>query len=157
MFSKYFREWFGKYIFTPQVEIKSILTVEGHGVFAKRDFSKDDFIGFLKGKKSKNATRESLQCNAFLHIEPALNNFVRYLNHSCDANAYFCGRNLYAWRQIKKGEEITIDYNCTEYVLFTPFKCNCSVSDCVGEIKGFCFFTDTQKKKRKGKFAKWYV
>ena len=61
------------------------------------------------------------------------------------------------WGKIKKGEEITIDYNCTEYVLFTPFKCNCSVSDCVGEIKGFCFFTDTQKKKRKGKFAKWYV
>jgi hypothetical protein len=145
-----------KGIFTSRFFSKAESTVCGKGVFAKRDFSEGCFIGSLKGKRRNTPTRTSVQFNASIHIEPDLNNFGRYLNHSCDANAYFCGRNLHAWRQIRKGEEITIDYNCTEYVVSSPFKCNCNASDCVGEIKGFHFLSDNQKKNRKGKLAKWY-
>ncbi|MFH2069266.1 MAG: ATP-grasp fold amidoligase family protein [Candidatus Omnitrophota bacterium] len=147
----------GKYIFASQVDIGTGPALEGKGVFAKRDFSQGDHIGFLEGKIRRNAVKESMQFSTHLHIEPDLNNPVRYLNHSCDANAYFCGRSFHAWRPIKKGEEITIDYNCTEYAVSAPFKCNCNTAGCVGEIKGFSFLTDDQKKKRKGKLAEWCV
>ncbi|MFA5393787.1 MAG: ATP-grasp fold amidoligase family protein [Candidatus Ratteibacteria bacterium] len=147
----------GRDVSASQVSIKKDFALEGAGVFAKRDFSVSDCIGFLEGKIRNNPLRESVQFNARLHIEPDLNNLIRYLNHSCDANAYFHGQNLCAWRQITKGEEITIDYNCTEYTVFSPFKCNCGDPDCVGEIKGFRFLTDKQKKKRKGKLAEWYA
>ena len=39
---------------------------------------------------------------------------IRYLNHSKTPNAYHKNYNYYALRDIKAGEEITIDYNTLE-------------------------------------------
>jgi len=38
-----------------------------------------------------------------------------YLNHSCEPNAMRSGVKVFAWRAIRKGEEITIDYRLNAF------------------------------------------
>jgi len=38
-----------------------------------------------------------------------------YLNHSCDPNAIGKGAKVYAWKVIRQGEEITIDYRLNAF------------------------------------------
>ena len=155
MFGNNFLNWIDTELLMPAVEVKAEDTPEGQGVFATQHFTRGDFIGFFDGKPVKNRTKMSLQFGPDFHIEPASNTPFRRLNHSCDANAYFCGRNLYAWKAIHPGEEITIDYNCTEFELASSFECNCGSTACIGNIRGYSFLNEEQKNIRKGKKIPW--
>lgn len=139
----------------PKVEVRGQNAAEGMGVFSLKDFKKGDFIGFFEGGLVERRTRTTLQFAPDFHVEPAENSPFRYLNHSCDPNSYFVGRNLYAWRDIRAGEEITIDYNCHEPELASPFKCKCAAARCVGEIRGYDYLTEAQKEDRQGKVCAW--
>lgn len=60
----------------------------------------------------------------------------RYLNHACRPNAAFEGLRLVALRDIAAGDELTFDYNSTEYEIAEPFPCHCG--GCEGRlIRGF--------------------
>ncbi len=116
--------------------------IEGLGVFANRDFKKDEVvIKYGKSKKiNKNEyealpkeekSRVSLVNGEYIHFQAP----ERYVNHSCDANIYskdFCD---VAKRDIKKGEEITSDYD-EEGGLNANFKCRCGSKDCRDIVKG---------------------
>lgn len=152
-----FRKWIKKDLLQPQVSVKSGSTPEGNGVFAKKDICEGSDIGFFDGSEQTTATKMSVQFGENLHIEPSADTPFRYLNHSCNANAYFRRRNLYAWRKIIKGEEITIDYNCSEKKLSSPFKCNCRNAGCVGQVKGFNFLDAPQRIARQRKILRWLI
>jgi len=154
-FNRQFMDWVKSKIGIPQVYEKSTNSLQGRGVFSETGFSKGDYIGFFEGKESIRKTKMSLQFDADFHIEPSGITPFRYLNHSCEANAYFRGRNLYAWSEIYKGQEITIDYNCSEEELLAPFKCNCNGPECVHDIKGFKHLDDKQKKAKANKCCEW--
>jgi hypothetical protein len=154
MFGNEFLQWIEK-SYQPQVEIRSDKTPEGKGVFATTEFTNGAFIGFFDGKLVKNRTQMSLQFGRDFHVEPSDETPFRHLNHSCDANSRFLGRNIYAWRDIHPGEEITIDYNCNEWELVSPFKCNCRSTACLGQIKGFKYLTEEQKRQRNGMICSW--
>ncbi len=156
-FDKDFIKWVKNELLIPDVEVKSGLTIQGKGVFAKREFSKGDFIGFFDGNEVEHRTQMSLQFSPIFHIEPSLSSLFKYLNHSCDANTYFRGRNLYAFSRITVGQEITIDYNCHEYELSSPFECNCGSTGCVKKIEGFRTLTHSEKEIRKDKITKWLI
>jgi D-alanine-D-alanine ligase-like ATP-grasp enzyme len=57
-------------------------------------------------------------------------------NHSCDPNTAFEGLNLVALRDIRRGEELTLDYGtlCDETMM--PFECRCGSLNCRGRIEG---------------------
>ncbi len=61
---------------------------------------------------------------------------AEYINHCCDPNCYawvFRGHILYmAARDIRAGEELTIDYHFEAEV--APVKCACGSSNCRGTI-----------------------
>ena len=78
-----------------------------------------------------------------------------YINHSCDPN---CGMRkvgeLFALKNIKKGEELTYDYSTTEwtYERFGKYKewamvCNCGAKNCRGTIGQFPSLDPELKKK----------
>lgn len=82
--------------------------------------------------------------------------FDDFLNHSCQPNCSINWEklNLVALRNIKKDEELTYNYNTSEYDLINlikncSFKCNCNTKDCIGEIKGFKHLDLKEKKKIK--------
>lgn len=57
-------------------------------------------------------------------------------NHSCEPNTAFSGLDLVALRDIRSGEELTIDYAtfCDERM--APFECRCGSRRCRGRIVG---------------------
>lgn len=58
------------------------------------------------------------------------------INHSCDPNSWLEGLNLVARRQIRAGEEITIDYGTFYNELMAEFACSCGARECRRTIRG---------------------
>jgi len=61
------------------------------------------------------------------------------LNHSCDPSTYVDFRDwtLRAARALKIGDDLTFDYNTTEYTMEEPFHCVCGALNCHEYIAGF--------------------
>jgi SET domain-containing protein len=57
-------------------------------------------------------------------------------NHSCDPNTAFVGLNLVAQRDIRHGEELTVDFSTFYDRHMTPFECACGSPRCRGRIVG---------------------
>jgi D-alanine-D-alanine ligase len=57
-------------------------------------------------------------------------------NHSCNPNTAFDGLNVLALRNIKKDEELTLDYAQFLDENMEPFQCQCSAANCRGLIMG---------------------
>ena len=121
--------------------------LSGTGVFAKRNFSKDEIT--LKLNLNTPAlslpTRYSIQLGKNYHIE---DKEIIFVNHSCESNCFldFECLGLKALRKIKKGEEITFNYLTTEFKMHSPFICHCSSLNCFGEIRGFKFLSKEKQK-----------
>lgn len=81
---------------------------------------------------------QSIQLDEKKHIWPNEEDIWPALNHNCSPNCYvdIVNISLIALRNINAGEELTFDYNLTEYELATPFACNCGNSNCVGVVRG---------------------
>ncbi len=99
----------------------------------------------LIGEESDQASRYSVQVAWQRHVETwvplegdtSLDSCqVRYMNHSCDPNTKFEDRQVIALRDIAAREELTFDYNTTEWEMAEAFICECG--HCGGlHISGF--------------------
>lgn len=75
------------------------------------------------------------------------------MNHSCNPNCYIVWKtlNLVTLKDIQEDEELSYDYNISEYDLLDignfSFKCKCGSKNCIGEIKGFKYLSPKQKNK----------
>jgi len=61
----------------------------------------------------------------------------RYLNHSCEPNAYIDTqkKQVVAGKNIELGDEITFNYLLTERQIVAPFDCLCASTNCVGRVE----------------------
>ncbi len=117
--------------------------IQGIGLFAKGNFKKGEKVySYPKGKvisaqkisalsDSDKRYLDKIGNDSFEIIEPP----ARYVNHSCEPNAAEQDRVGYALRDIKKGEEITIDYDNIAF-LEKPFACRCGSKNCRGTVNG---------------------
>jgi hypothetical protein len=109
----------------------------GLGLFANENIKKGEFILEYTGKKIPTALADTLKSRYLFEIDSewtidgrARSNLARYINHSCDPNTEAevkDGRILiHSVRQIRTGEEVTIDYD-TEYFdeFIRPTGCRC--------------------------------
>jgi len=116
-------------------------------VIAIEPIEEGGFILEVHGVFVDHPSKYSVQVAEHLHVDlPMATGLTadpdrhpwRYLNHSCDPNAALVGLRLMAFRPISRWEEITFDYNTTEYEISTPFSCQCG--KCGGSlIRGFKF------------------
>ena len=127
---------------------------------AQSRFSPGDKIWMLAGEVVDVPDRYSVQVgrNDHLRPQPALPPGAddiylwRYLNHSCNPNTQVIGRTLVALAAIAPGDELTFDYNCTEYEMATPFECRCGW--CAGAtIRGFKHLGVAERERRRGSAA----
>lgn len=125
---------------------------EGARLIALRRFGAGESIVALEGELTDRPSRHTLQIDVNLHLDTPPSSEVqqqrycwRYLNHSCDPNAFVRGRQVVAARAIAAGEDVTFDYNTTEWSLAAPFTCRCGSARCVGEIRGFKHLTAAQR------------
>jgi len=81
----------------------------------------------------------------------------RYLNHSCEPN---CGINglfkVVAMRDIKKGEELTFDYEMTEDSDWR-MECRCGSELCRKIIGAYGRMPEETRKKYKGYVSDWLI
>jgi len=111
------------------------------GVFARRSFREGEFIFRRRhGRVVRSAEMRSLSAEERRHLCEL--DFERsavllapgcYLNHACDPNAMRHGVNVFAWRAIKRGKEITIDYRLNAFGAQRS-RCRCGSRSCTGQL-----------------------
>ena len=128
------------------------------------DIKSGSFLTDVWGLVLDSPDSHTLQVDENKHVNPV--GVVRCFNHSCQPNAKFIYDGsrttsypslaaehevfcyAVATRDIKKGEDITFDYNTTEYDMAAPFQCHCGEETCLGEIKGFKHLSPKEQKSR---------
>jgi hypothetical protein len=128
-------------------------------VVALHAFRRGERIFELEGMLSPKPSRFSVQVDADVHVEipehaevDAEQILARYpwrcLNHACAPNARIVGRELRALRPIRAAEEITFDYETTEWDMASPFPCGCA--RCDGRmIRGFRYLSRAERERRR--------
>jgi uncharacterized protein len=107
-------------------------SIEGLGLFSRRDFVANDTICQLRGAVKKRPHRSLpnwIGIGPGHWIDPAMP--LQHINHSCTPNVAF-GRNrkLHAIRDIASGEELTLDYSTTEADPEWAMSCVCQSPQC---------------------------
>jgi len=146
---------------TSEVQVRVITDIivkgagrKGTGVFARRRFQAGEFIFRRRhGRVVANADIPLLSeddrqhlCELDLETSAVLLPPGCFLNHACDPNAMRSGVNVFAWRDILRGEEITIDYRLNAFGS-DRWRCLCGSPNCSGEVINSFFATDPERQR----------
>lgn len=124
-------------IFQARFAIRKSRPGLGQGLFATTNVRKGDFILEYTGKRIPTTHADTLKTRYLFEIDRAWtidgssrSNIARYINHSCMPNCEGEIRDgavlIYASRDIKKGEELSIDYGQEYFDEFIkPVGCKC--------------------------------
>jgi uncharacterized protein len=116
--------------------------ISGTGVFTSVDINEGTHIIIISGEvisEDECVRREEEENNVFIfwndlnYIDTVNTKKIKYLNHNCNPNCYVEERNyeslfLIAEKDIKAGEELTIDYDYEEIYE------DCSCGECSKEV-----------------------
>ena len=128
--------------------------IAGFGIYATAEMKQNELIFKGEEKAQRIATKSYIKKNWNVK---ELENFKKYAyplsnevfllwdenpagwapqNHCCNANTAYKGLNVYALRDIKKGEELTLNYALFLDEHMEPFMCTCGSENCRGYITG---------------------
>lgn len=115
-----------------------------YAVVANADIAAGDLVLHVTGIEVTMPTRYTLQVAATVHVEAQPDSdgpdgypIWRFMNHGCEPNVVLRGREFHTLRAIKAGDELTFDYDSTEWDMAAPFRCHCASTRCRGEIRGY--------------------
>lgn len=119
---------------------------KGRGVYAVRNLATGELV--VRGRVERTEaqrTMHSFQKDWDLHIE--LDETARSINHSCSPNTGVVdnalgGYDFVALAPVHAGEEITWDYETTEFESIAVESCLCGSAACRGRTRGFRYRTD---------------
>jgi hypothetical protein len=136
----------------------------GKGVFALRDFRVGEFI--FRRRHGRIVTKRQIRslskgdrrhlCELDYERSAILLPPGCYLNHSCEPNAMRSGVTVFAWRRIRRGEEITIDYRLNAFG-GERSECACGSASCSGEIVGDFFSLPPDRQRRYLRYAPDFI
>ncbi len=117
--------------------------IHGYGIAAGENIKRGEIITRLKGKlkfKINKSIEDALANPDWVGVDKNIwidpDKPYKFLNHSCDANSGIQGRlKLIAVKDIKEGEEITIDYSTIEGDQRWKMSCDCGAENCRHEIR----------------------
>jgi len=110
----------------------------GRGLFATRDIPRGNFVAEYVGTHISTSYADTLKTRYLFEIDEewtidgsSRGNVARYVNHSCAPNCEGEIRDgrvfIYAARDIRLGEEITLDYGDEYFDEFIrPIGCKCA-------------------------------
>ncbi|MBP2328387.1 hypothetical protein JOF56_008772 [Kibdelosporangium banguiense] len=116
----------------------------------------------IVGEASMRPTRYTVQVGPATHVdvpeeydfEAVLDRFYwRFMNHSCDPTVAIRGRAVFGLKPIDFGQEITFDYNTTEYDMAEPFTCRCGAEACAGLVRGYRYLSDEDQARLRPRLA----
>ena len=106
-------------------------------VAALREFPRLTRICRVSGHLLPYRCRHTRQMAPGIHVYDPL--FCGLLNHSCDPSVFLdmSEMRLWALKDIKKGDRLTMDFAATEDKLRRQFACRCGCPCCRGWITGY--------------------
>ena len=116
-----------------------------YALITNREIFTNEVVFVLQGEFTDQPSKYSIQIGEGRHLEPLPNDLgdvgslIRFFNHSCDPSTFLNLEDLTvrALRDLEPGEEVTFNYNATEYDMANPFECHCNARNCLGYIRGF--------------------
>jgi D-alanine-D-alanine ligase len=110
----------------------------GEFLRASRSFRKGESIFFLGDTIQPVASKHSIQLDGKRHVVTE-NSIWRFTNHSCNPSMRIDTKipAMVAVRDIEDGQELTFNYNTSEWQISSPFACGCGQPACLGEVRGF--------------------
>lgn len=121
--------------------------IHGRGVFLTKSVKKNHSVSRLRGRirtKENLSLEDSLANPDWVGISK--NRWIdpippyKYINHSCDPSTGIKGTvTLVALRNLKSGDEITIDYSAVEADPRWYMKCSCKAKGCRKVIRSIQF------------------
>ncbi|UPJ26334.1 SET domain-containing protein [Bradyrhizobium sp. CW1] len=120
--------------------------INGFGLFSRKAISSGAVAGRLGGAILGTANKRTIQIDRHRHL---CSDFIDFVNHSCRPSAYVRVESetivLNAISEIgSETNEITIDYNCSEYSLAESFMCRCCRKP--NHIAGYRYLMETNQK-----------
>ncbi len=118
----------------------------GEIIEAVTPFETGETIFQLTGEIIDHPTKYTIQLDEHAHVL-TLDSQWKSMNHGCSPNVRIdtAKRQMVAARPIAAGEEMTFNYNSTEWSMTSPFPCGCSAPSCAHEIRGFRFLSPAQR------------
>ena len=136
----------------------------GKCLIAKDDISQNEIIAEFDGKiyeamrctdLPKDIADHAIQFGG--HKWKDSKGIARYINHSCEPNCGIKGLfTLVAMHDIKKGQELTWDYDMTEDSDWR-MECLCNTPSCRKIIGSFSLVPDTVRQAYSGYISDWLV
>ncbi len=106
-------------------------------VAANTDILAGMFLGHFDGKLSRQAGEHTIQVGPSMHV--TADTVMKFLNHSNQPNAVVRGLSVFALKDIRKGEEVYIDYNASEWK---------TTNDCAGHAPGYAALLKDEAKRQ---------
>lgn len=130
----------------------------GKSLFAARDIQKGELVFIAFGPIVTESTIYTIPIDWGLFIDPTRpeDNLSQYICHSCEPNLGIKERSMFvAMQDIKKGEEVTIDYAMIvpeygEKFSDTEANCQCGKPSCRGKLGSYHGLTDELKLRYQG-------
>lgn len=118
----------------------------GQAVVCVAPIAAGSVIFALDGEVVAAAGRHTIQIDAARHLDPGDRDW-RLTNHACEPNAHadLTAGVLRARRDIAPGEQVTFDYDTTEWDMAAPFACVCGAANCRGEVRGFRYLAAAER------------
>jgi hypothetical protein len=127
-----------------------------YGILAVEDLQEGEVLFRIEGKRTNRPSPFSIQIEDGVHIdleeghnlEEIIDRFCwRFMNHSCSPNTIIRCQDVVGIRLIRPGEELTFNYNTTEWDMAEPFTCRCGSPICVGQVRGFKHLSAIEKER----------
>jgi uncharacterized protein len=100
----------------------------------------------------------ALQFDYDRYLVPRRGSFGWYINHSCDPNCVVRGsRRIVAWRDIRRGEEITFDYSTNVGWERFAMKCCCGAACCRGVVRCYSRLSPSLKRRYGGNISPYLI
>jgi hypothetical protein len=127
-------------------DLVGVLRAHGeYRLIALKPIARHQHLFRIEGDETCTPTRYSVQIGRGRHLdlrpgrptEELLDHFYwQYLNHHCEPNTMIRDLEVVALRDIARWEDVTFNYNTTEYEMAEPFQCRCGSPLCARVIRG---------------------
>jgi hypothetical protein len=121
---------------------------------ANRPLMEGELLFTIDGELTATPNRYTVQIDRDTHVdvpgeydfEAILDRFYwRFMNHSCDPTVCVRGRAVISLKPVSFGQNITFNYNTTEFDMAESFACRCGSDRCAGRVQGFRHLSDEER------------
>lgn len=125
--------------FPSEADFQIVHNAQGSAMFveALREFPRITRICRVSGHLLPYRRRHSRQLAPGIHVyDPR---FCGLIDHSCDPNVFLDLSELWLWalKDIRKGDRLSMDFAATEDKLQRQFACHCGCHNCRGWVVGY--------------------